>query len=102
MTRTSTKAVKTALPTITRGLRARLEGRLGAGTWSGSKAARGLRGVLRLGSMSDPASPSGRPDIGGSGSPAPSTTRPGEAGWDIPGDPSAPGGALCDFTAYLH
>jgi hypothetical protein len=90
------------LPTITSGLRARLEGRLGAGTWSGSKAARGLRGVVRLGSMKGPPSPSGRTDIGGSGSAAPSTTRPGGAGSDIPGDPSAPGGALCDFTAYLR
>lgn len=40
---------------------------------------------MRLGSnsegaISDDASPSGRPDIGGSGSPAPSTTRPSAAG----------------------
>jgi hypothetical protein len=55
-----------------------------------------------LGSMSDPASPSGRPDIGGSGSPAPSTSRTGGAGLDISGDPSPAGGAFCDFTAYLR
>jgi len=78
---------------ITSGLRARLEGReerVGNGTWSGSRAARGLRGVMRLGSKSevaesgeatsDAASPSGWPDMGGSGSPTPSTTRPGGAG----------------------
>src|SRR5215831_17789622 len=31
---------------------------------------------MRLVSMTDPPSPSGRPDMGGSGSPTPSTTRP--------------------------
>jgi hypothetical protein len=40
---------------------------------------------MRLDSASDAASPSGRPDIGGSGSPAPSTTRPGDAGCGLPG-----------------
>src|SRR5262249_14154201 len=40
--------------------------------------------VMRLGSMSDPPSPSGRPDMGGSGSPTPSTTRPGDAGCAVP------------------
>src|SRR5262245_65664991 len=39
---------------------------------------------MRLGSMSDPPSPSGRPDMGGSGSPTPSTTRPGDAGCAVP------------------
>ncbi len=73
-----------ALPTITRGLRARREGRreerVGSGTCSGSSAARGLRGVMRFCSISDAPSPSiGRPDIGGSGSPAPSTIRAGAA-----------------------
>src|SRR4029077_8548497 len=82
--RTSTNAVNTALPTITSGLRARLECRLGARTWSGSRAARGLRGAMRLGSIYDSATPSGRADIGGSGSPAPSTTRPGDAAWGMP------------------
>jgi hypothetical protein len=72
------------LPTITRGLRARREGRreerVGSGTCSGSSAARGLRGVMRFCSISDGPSPSiGRPDIGGSGSPAPSTIRAGAA-----------------------
>src|SRR5262249_20522098 len=50
--------------------------RLGTATCSGASAARGLRGVMRLVSMTDPPSPSGRPDMGGSGSPTPSTTRP--------------------------
>ena len=73
-----------ALPTITRGLRARREGRreerVGSGTCSGSSAARGLRGVMRFCSISDAPSPSiGRPEIGGSGSPAPSTIRAGAA-----------------------
>ena len=76
--------MKTALPTITRGLRARREGRreerVGSGTCSGSSAARGLRGVMRFCSISDAPSPSiGRPEIGGSGSPAPSTIRAGAA-----------------------
>jgi hypothetical protein len=34
--------------------------------------------------MGDPASPSGRPDMGGSGSPTPSTTRPGDADCGAP------------------
>jgi len=34
--------------------------------------------------MNDPANPSGRVEIGGSGSPAPSTTRPGDSEWGIP------------------
>jgi hypothetical protein len=37
-----------------------------------------------LDSMSEVASPSGRPDMGGSGSPAPSGTRPGDAGGGPP------------------
>lgn len=39
---------------------------------------------MRLGSVSDAAGPSGHPEIGGSGSPAPSTTRPGDAGCRLP------------------
>src|SRR5215470_3283836 len=38
---------------------------------------------MRLDSVSA-ASPSGRPEIGGSGSPAPSTARPDGAGWGVP------------------
>src|SRR5580700_5584358 len=37
-----------ALPTMTRGCRARLERRVGISTLSGSRTARGLRGVMRL------------------------------------------------------
>src|SRR5262249_8751526 len=88
-----TNAVNTALPTITSGLRARLECRLGPGTWSGSSAARGLRGAMRLGSMYDPATPSGRADIGASGSPAPSTTRSGNA------EPGVLDGGVADVGA---
>src|SRR5919201_1273498 len=91
--RTSTNAVNTALPTITSGLRARLEGRLGAGTWSGSKAARGLRGAMRLGSIYDPTTPSGRAEIGAPGSPAPSTTRSGDA------EAGMPDGAVAELGA---
>ena len=40
--------VKTALPAITRGWRALLDHLVGIGTLSGSSAARGLRGVIRL------------------------------------------------------
>src|SRR5262245_15843788 len=39
---------------------------------------------MRLDSRSEVASPSGRPDMGGSGSPAPSSTRPGAAGCGPP------------------
>src|SRR5215470_12713514 len=38
------RSVKIAFPTITTGWRARREWRLGSGTLSGSRAARGLRG----------------------------------------------------------
>src|SRR5262245_46293736 len=41
---------------------------------------------MRLGSMSDPPSPSGRPDMGGSGCPTPSTTRPEVAARGNPSD----------------
>src|SRR5262249_60240559 len=41
---------------------------------------------MRLGSMSDPPSPSGRPDMGGSGCPTPSTTRPEVAARGNPAD----------------
>jgi hypothetical protein len=34
--------------------------------------------------MNDPATPSGRVEIGGSGSPAPNTTRLGDSEWGIP------------------
>src|SRR5258708_13133952 len=88
---------------------------------------------MRLGSMTDPPSPSGRPDMGGSGSPTPSTTRPEVAAGGDPADagnglgrgsdgsmlpppaleasgeasgrpgsrPRLPGGALCEFPAYV-
>lgn len=46
---------------------------------------------MRLDSESEVASPSGRPDMGGSGSPAPSSTRPGDAGC---GPPDAAAAAL--------
>src|ERR1700730_5369516 len=45
---------------------------------------------MRLGSMTDPPSPSGRPNMGGSGSPTPSTTREVAGG----GDPADAGSGL--------
>ena len=42
--------MKIALPAMTSGWRARREGRFGSGTYSGSNAARGLRGATRFGS----------------------------------------------------
>src|SRR6516225_135023 len=82
---------------------------------------------MRLVSMTDPPSPSGRPDMGGSGSPTPSTTRPevvasgnpadagsglargsdgsmggsGEASGRAGSRPLLPGGVLCEFTGYV-
>src|SRR6516225_5382960 len=69
---------------------------------------------MRLVSMTDPPSPSGRPDMGGSGSPTPSTTRPEVVASGNPADagsglargsdgsrPLLPGGVLCEFTGYV-
>ena len=80
---------------------------------------------MRLGSMNDPPSPSGRPDMGGSGSPTPSTTRPEVPAGGDPADagaldrgspalegsaeasgragsrPLRPGGASCEVTGYV-
>src|SRR5690348_5869868 len=65
--------VSNALPAITNGLRTRLERRDGNGTCSGSSAARGLRGVIRLESID---APSDEPDCtGGRGSLAAGTAR---------------------------
>src|SRR5271163_4907263 len=50
-TRIST--VNTALPAITRGWRALLDHFVGMGTRSGSSAARGLRGLIRLVSLKE-------------------------------------------------
>ena len=47
-TATRMSSVKIALPAITKGWRTRLERRVGSGTRSGSSAARGLRGAMRL------------------------------------------------------
>ena len=47
---TSRMIVKIALPAMTSGWRARRDGRFGSGTYSGSSAARGLRGATRFGS----------------------------------------------------
>src|SRR5262249_11814662 len=95
--RTSTNAVNTALPTITSGLRARLEGRLGAGTWSGSRAARGLRGAMRLGSIYDPSTPSGR--AGGDWRLRAHRAKPGPAGRCRGGHP---GGRWCRVRRGRH
>ena len=63
---TKISSVKIALPTITRGLRVRLERRVGTVTCSGSSAARGDRGVRRFCSGNDVTTPScGRPEMGG-------------------------------------
>ena len=45
--------VSSALPAITIGLRARLERRVGIGTFSGCSAARGLRGAIGRGSTTE-------------------------------------------------
>jgi hypothetical protein len=55
-----------ALPTMTSGLRAFFERRLGAGTFSGWSAARGLRGVMRFCSINGaPSGSMGRFEMGG-------------------------------------
>jgi hypothetical protein len=54
---------------------------------------------MRLGSIYDSATPSGRADIGGSGSPAPSTTRPGDAAWGMPDGGVADRGAAATTLA---
>src|SRR5579862_1123218 len=68
-----------ALPTITRGCRARVERLVGTSTLSGSSTARGLRGVIRPVSGifgvigAGPFALGARADNGGYGSPAPCT-----------------------------
>jgi hypothetical protein len=49
--------------------------------------------------MYDPATPSGRADIGGSGSLAPSTTRPGDTEWGMPDGGVADVGAAATTLA---
>jgi hypothetical protein len=58
-------SVNIALPMITSGLRTRLERRVGTGTCSGSSAARGLRGVIRLSIFGLPNPSADRPDMEG-------------------------------------
>src|SRR5258705_13327316 len=52
---------------------------------------------MRLGSMKD--GPSGRPELGDSGSPDANTARPGAAEWGMPNGGIAAGGGFLDLSS---